>query len=114
VRVVVNRWSKQIELDLRQVERFLGERVTGYVQSDYHTAVNSINLGEPLVKSDPTSRIAAEIRHIAASITGGSVESEIKEPRKGLWGAIFGRPAGASSNAGLRARFDKDKATAAI
>ncbi|MCA1567330.1 MAG: AAA family ATPase [Acidobacteria bacterium] len=114
VRIVVNRWSKQIDLDLRQVERFLGERVTGYVQSDYNTAVNSINLGEPLVKSDPTSRIATEIRHIAASITGAGVESEIKEPRKGLWGAIFGRPVGAISNAGLRTRLGKDKATAAI
>jgi pilus assembly protein CpaE len=114
VRIVVNRWSKQVDLDLRQVERFLGERVTGYVQSDYHTAVNSINLGEPLVKSDPASRIATEIRHIAASITGASVESEIKEPRKGLWGAIFGRPVGAISNAGLRTRLGKDKATAAI
>ncbi|HEY1403619.1 MAG TPA: AAA family ATPase [Pyrinomonadaceae bacterium] len=114
VRIVVNRWSKQIDLDLRQVERFLGERVTGYVQSDYNTAVNSINLGEPLVKSDPTSRIATEIRHIAASITGTTAESEIKEPRKGLWGAIFGRPVGAISNAGLRTRLNKDKATAAI
>ncbi|HEY9403292.1 MAG TPA: AAA family ATPase [Pyrinomonadaceae bacterium] len=114
IRIVVNRWSKQIDLDLRQVERFLGERVTGYVQSDYNTAVNSINLGEPLVKSDPTSRIAAEIRHIATSITGASAESEIKEPRKGLWGAIFGRPVGAISNAGLRTRLGKDKATAAI
>ncbi|HEV2802194.1 MAG TPA: AAA family ATPase [Pyrinomonadaceae bacterium] len=114
VRIVVNRWSKQIDLDLRQVERFLGERVTGYVQSDYNTAVNSINLGEPLVKSDPASRIAQEIRHIAASITGGSVESEIKEPRKGLWGSIFGRPVGAISNAAVRTRLGKDKATAAI
>ncbi|HLL13785.1 MAG TPA: AAA family ATPase [Pyrinomonadaceae bacterium] len=114
IRIVVNRWSKQIDLDLRQVERFLGERVTGYVQSDYNTAVNSINLGEPLVKSDPSSRIAAEIRHIATSITGSAVESEIKEPRKGLWGAIFGRPVSAISNAGLRTRLGKDKATAAI
>ena len=114
IRIVVNRWSKQIDLDLRQVERFLGERVTGYVQSDYNTAVNSINLGEPLVKSDPSSRIAAEIRHIATSITGSAVESEIKEPRKGLWGAIFGRPVSAISNAGLRTRLGKDKATAAV
>jgi pilus assembly protein CpaE len=114
VRIVVNRWSKQIDLDLRQVERFLGEKVTGYVQSDYHTAVNSINLGEPLVKSEPTSRIAQEIRHVAASITGATIESEIKEPRKGVWGAIFGRPVGAISNVGLRSRLNKDKATAAI
>jgi MinD-like ATPase involved in chromosome partitioning or flagellar assembly len=92
----------------------LGEKVTGYVQSDYNTAVNSINLGEPLVKSNPASRIAQEIRQIAASITGATLETEIKEPRKGVWGSIFGRQAGAISNAGLRSRLNKDNATAAI
>ncbi|HYY97595.1 MAG TPA: AAA family ATPase, partial [Pyrinomonadaceae bacterium] len=69
--VVVNRFSKQIDLDLRQVERFLGERVTGYVQSDYRTAVNSINLGQPLVDSDPQSKIATELRQIAARFGAG-------------------------------------------
>ena len=29
IRIVVNRWSKQIDLDLRQVEKFLGEPVIG-------------------------------------------------------------------------------------
>ena len=67
VRIVVNRWSKQIELDVRQVERYLGEKVTGYVQSDYNTAVNSINLGQPLVESNPTSRIAT---HTAGCTSG--------------------------------------------
>src|SRR5918911_5088355 len=65
VRIVVNRWSKQIDLDLRQVEKFLGEPVVGFVPSDYQTAVSSINLGTPLVQSDSSSRIAAEIRRIA-------------------------------------------------
>ncbi|HEX6285267.1 MAG TPA: AAA family ATPase, partial [Pyrinomonadaceae bacterium] len=44
VRIVVNRWSKQIDLDLRQVEKFLGEPCVGFVPSDYQTAVSSINL----------------------------------------------------------------------
>ena len=35
IRIVVNRWSKQIDLDLRQVEKFLGEPVIGFVPSDY-------------------------------------------------------------------------------
>ena len=65
VRIVVNRWSKQIDLDLRQVEKFLGEPVVGFVPSDYQTAVSSINLGTPLVQSEPTSKIALEIRRIA-------------------------------------------------
>ena len=45
IRIVVNRWSKQIDLDLRQVEKFLGEPVIGFIPSDYQTAVTSINLG---------------------------------------------------------------------
>src|ERR1044071_4303790 len=68
--VVVNRFSKQIDLDLRQVERFLGERVAGYVQSDYRTAVTSITLGQPLVTNEPQSKIATELRQIAASFVG--------------------------------------------
>src|SRR6266542_3636859 len=44
IRIVVNRWSKQIDLDLRQVEKFLGEPVVGFVPSDYQTTVNSFNL----------------------------------------------------------------------
>ena len=86
--VVVNRFSKQIDLDLRQVERFLGERVAGYVQSDYRTAVNSINLGQPLVESEPQSRIATELRQIAARFSG-SAQSATPEQRRGLLGSFF-------------------------
>ena len=57
IRIVVNRWSKQIDLDLRQVEKFLGEPVDRFIPSDYQTAVTSINLGQPLVQSDPNSKI---------------------------------------------------------
>ncbi|MBV8859953.1 MAG: AAA family ATPase [Acidobacteria bacterium] len=86
--VVVNRFSKQIDLDLRQVERFLGERVAGYVQSDYRTAVNSINLGQPLVTSEPQSKIATELRQIAARFCGG-VQPAPAEPRRRGLGSFF-------------------------
>lgn len=88
--VVVNRFSKQIDLDLRQVERFLGERVTGYVQSDYKTAVNSINLGQPLVESDPQSKIATELRQIAARFSQ-NVAAAPAEARRGRLGSFFRR-----------------------
>jgi pilus assembly protein CpaE len=114
VKIVVNRWSKQIELDIKQVERFLGERVVGYVQSDYNTAVNSINLGQPLVESEPASRIAGEIRQIAASVVGSVTPSTVTEPRRGLWQSIFGRSVGKVSNDGLHARIGKGNATAAV
>ncbi|MGB7926044.1 MAG: AAA family ATPase [Pyrinomonadaceae bacterium] len=92
VRVIVNRWSKQIDLDLQQVERFLGERVGGFVPSDYQTAVTSINLGQPLVLSDNTSKIAVEIRRIAATITGDSTQVVDPQPKpRSLWNSIFRR-----------------------
>ncbi len=114
LRIVVNRWSKQIELDVRQVERYLGERVTGYVQSDYNTAVNSINLGQPLVESNPSSRIAGELRQIAASVTGAVPEPMPTEQPRGFLGAMFQRRKGAATAFALPGRLDKDKAPAAI
>jgi pilus assembly protein CpaE len=92
IRILVNRWSKQIDLDLRQVEKFLGEPVIGFVPSDYQTAVTSINLGQPLVQSDPNSRIALEIKRVAKIIAGGEITvSEEPQPRRTLWNSLFKR-----------------------
>jgi pilus assembly protein CpaE len=74
IRLVVNRWSKNVELDQKQVEDFLGERVVGYVQSDYRAAVNSINLGQPLVESAPTSKVVADLKNISAKLFEGKIE----------------------------------------
>jgi pilus assembly protein CpaE len=89
VRVVVNRWSKQIDLDLRQVEKFIGEPAVGFVPSDYQTAVNSINLGTPVVQSDSSSKIAAEIRIIAQTVTGNDVTVEAPKPRRAFWNSFL-------------------------
>lgn len=90
VRVVVNRWSKQIDLDLRQVEKFLGEPVVAFVPSDYQTAVNSINLGTPLVQSDPGSKIAAEIRRIAQTLSA-DILTEQPKARRNFWSSFLKR-----------------------
>ena len=102
VRVVVNRWSKQIDLDLRQVEKFLGEPVVGFVPSDYQTAVSSINLGQPLVLSDSASKIAIEIKRIMGTLLGDGAHMVEPEPqRRGLLSSLFGgqRRAGAAAAA---------------
>jgi pilus assembly protein CpaE len=92
VRIVVNRFSKQIDLDLRQVEKFIGEPVVGFVPSDYQTAVNSINLGTPLVQSDATSKISMEIRRIAQQLTNGGVAPiEDAKPRRAFWATFLKR-----------------------
>ncbi len=82
VRIVVNRWSKQIDLDLRDVEKLLGKPVIGSLPSDYQTVVNSINLGTPLVKSNSRSKIAREIKRVAHALsTGTSQVIEAKQKR---------------------------------
>jgi pilus assembly protein CpaE len=121
VRIVVNRWSKQIDLDLRQVERYLGERVTGFITSDYRAVVNSINLGQPLVESEPTSRIAGEIRQIAATVAGSSSgrganvlapSPEAESARRGLISGLFRRHAKVQRQAkSAHALLDKNVAS---
>jgi pilus assembly protein CpaE len=96
IRIVVNRWSKQIDLDLREVEKFLGEPVIGFIPSDYQVAVNSINLGEPLVVSDPNSKIAQEIRGVSERIAVGVVPISDLKQRRNLWSSIFKKEAGQS------------------
>ena len=92
VRILVNRFSKQIDLDLRQVEKFLGEPVVGFIPSDYQTAVNSINLGQPLVQSDATSKISLEIRRIAQTVTNGGVAPITESTQKRPFWASFLKP----------------------
>ena len=89
VRIVVNRWSKQIDIDLRQIEKFLNEPVIGFVPSDYQTAVNSINLGTPLVQAEPSSKIAGEIRRIAEQISIGVAPISDAKPRKAFWNSFL-------------------------
>jgi pilus assembly protein CpaE len=89
VRIVVNRWSKQIDLDLRQVEKFLGEPVVAFVPSDYQTAVGSINLGTPLVQSEPTSKIALEIRRIAQQMSLGLAPLDETRQRRPFWASLL-------------------------
>jgi len=92
IRIVVNRWSKQIDLDLQQVEKFLGEPVVGFIPSDYQTAVTSINLGQPLVKSDAGCKISQEIRRIARIIASGAVSvAEDAAPTRTFWSSLFKR-----------------------
>ena len=109
IRVVVNRFSKNIELDQKQIEDFLGERVVGFVQSDYRAAVNSINLGQPLVESAPTSKVTADLRGIAAKLFDGQVDPGTAPLREGKrsFNSIFRRQQVGVEDFGLTAALDR-------
>ena len=108
IRIVVNRWSKNIELDQRQVEGFLGERVIGFIQSDYRAAVNSINLGQPMVNSAPASKATADLRQMAAKLFEGKVEQKtpVTETKRSF-NSIFRRQAPQIDDFGLTAALDR-------
>jgi pilus assembly protein CpaE len=89
IRVVVNRWSKNIDVKLEKVEAHLDERLIGLVPNDYGKVMNSINLGRPMVQSDPASKITVEIKRIAGLIENRNTASP--QTRKGLLGTMFGR-----------------------
>lgn len=107
IRLVVNRWSKNIDLDQKQVEDFLGERVVGFIQSDYRAAVNSINLGQPLVDSAPGSKVATDLRNVAAKLFDGKVEQLAPSESKRPFNSIFRRQPAAIEDFGLNAALDK-------
>ena len=90
VHVVVNRWSKNIDVQLEKVEAHLDERILGLIPNDYRKVIESINLGQPLVESEPASKITLEIKRIAAMVSGG-VDNASPQPRKGMLRGIFGR-----------------------
>src|SRR5215813_10170133 len=109
VRIVVNRWSKQIDLDLRQVEKFLGEPVVGFVPSDYQTAVSSINLGTPLVQAEAGSKIALEIRRIAREISLGVVPLNEAKPRGAFWKSFLKKQPQAQAQAKFNLQASMEK-----
>jgi pilus assembly protein CpaE len=107
IRIVVNRWSKNIELDQKQIEAFLGERVIGFIQSDYRAAVNSINLGQPMAISAPASKATADLRQIAAKLFEGKVEQRAVPETKRSLNSIFRRQAPQIDDFGLTAALDR-------
>ena len=90
IRVVVNRWSKNIDVELQKVESHLGEQLIGFVPNDYRKVMDSINLGQPLVQTEPASKIALEIKRIAGLVMENN-HTPAPQPRKRLFGSVFGR-----------------------
>ena len=109
VRLVVNRHSKNIDLDQKQVEDFLGERVVAFIHSDYRAAVNSINLGQPLVESAPGSVVTADLQSLALKIFNDAIECAVPATNsKRPFNSLFRRQAAAPmQDLGLNAALER-------
>ncbi|HEX5886012.1 MAG TPA: AAA family ATPase, partial [Pyrinomonadaceae bacterium] len=108
VRLVVNRWSKNIDLDQKQIESFLGERVVAFVQSDYRAAVNSINLGQPLIESAPGSVVTADLNSLAGKLFGDTIEYSAPSTNgKRPFNSLFRRQSASMQDLGLNAALER-------
>jgi len=108
IRLIVNRWSKNTELDQRQIETFLGERVVGFIQSDYRAAVNSINMGQPMLLSAPASKATADLRQVASKLFEGKVDKSVAVTEsKRSFNSIFRRQAPQIEDFGLTTALDR-------
>ena len=94
VKVVVNRYTKMPEFDLKQVGKVLETDVFATISNDYQAAISSINVGEPLVLSKAQSRIVHDFGNLASKLSGIRLPSESPEapprPTRGGWTSLFG------------------------
>lgn len=105
IHVVVNRWSRNIDVELQKVQTHLGEQFIGFVPNDYPKVMDSINLGQPHVQADPFSKITAEIRRIATLVSENN-QSASAQPRKRLLGGMFGSKRSSPGSLELAAMTD--------
>jgi pilus assembly protein CpaE len=106
VHLVVNRWSKNIDVQLQKVETHLDEQMVGLIPNDYRKVMESINLGQPLVEREPSSKIAAEIKRIATLVAEGG-DTSSTPMRKGLLRGVFGRQNTPGTSLQLTPMMDK-------
>jgi pilus assembly protein CpaE len=102
IKTVINKWSKQSNLELRHVERYLGEKISAFITNDYAAAINSINLGQPLAGGNYSSPVVAEIKRLATAY-GAAAPDQADQPveKKGLLSKIlpkFRLGSGSSTN----------------
>jgi pilus assembly protein CpaE len=94
IKVVINRYAKTPEFDLKQVGKVLETEVFATISNDYQAAISSINVGEPLVLSKNQSRVIQDFAHLAAKLSGVRAPSETPDPpartKSGGWSSLFG------------------------
>ena len=94
IKVIINRYSKTPEFELKQVGKVLETEVYATISNDYQAAISSINVGEPLVLSKSQSRVIQDFGHLASKLSGIRSPSENSEApvrqKSSTWTSLFG------------------------
>ncbi|HLL88723.1 MAG TPA: AAA family ATPase [Tepidisphaeraceae bacterium] len=70
IRVVVNRAVKKADVDPADVEKLLKTKLAWSLPNDFRNAVQSINVGEPVVLRAPRAELSASLVGLAAALNG--------------------------------------------
>jgi len=70
--MILNRMDHQIDLTVAQMQSATGQSIEHIIPEDFRKAVESVNLGIPLVKLDERSPVTKSLIELASKITGES------------------------------------------
>lgn len=86
-RLLVNRFDKNGEISLQDIEKALGRKVEKTIPNSFGVVAESINHGHPIIDLVPRDPVARTLREIAREITqGGTVNAA-------WWQRLFSRAA---------------------
>jgi hypothetical protein len=80
--------------------------VIAFIQSDYRAAVNSINLGQPLIESAPGSTVTTDLFNLAGKIFADKIEPPPPPGGKRPF-ALFKRSSTSMQDLGLNAALER-------
>lgn len=82
IKLILNRVNSKARLDINELERSLGLEVQAAVSSD-KLVPRAVNEGEPVVSLYPRSRVAKDLRGVAALVMDGEVPTEEVDEKRG-------------------------------
>lgn len=92
VRLVVNRYLPNKDIDVSQLEETLRFPVYWKIPNDYATVIDAVNTGTPIQDVNPDSEVARSLRKMAADLAGLDEEAaDTAKESGGLFGKLLGR-----------------------
>jgi pilus assembly protein CpaE len=91
LKVVINRHDKSGTVSSKDVARVIGEPIAHLIPSDYHLAVEAVNLGRPIVLDE--GRLSKVLRHVAVELTSLGKPEARKSQSSGVLGRLSWRRA---------------------
>jgi pilus assembly protein CpaE len=89
VRLVVNRYLPNRDIDVAQLEETLHYPVYWKIPNDYPTVIDAVNSGMPIEEVGADTEVAQSYRTMAADLAG--IELESTTPSGGLFSKLLGR-----------------------